>query len=262
LKPPELKIKKPLKNGKTRLVDGQLKRIKFSVLSLNSGQKFQEKLAGDELGIVLLSGRVVVDAGGKEYRLGPRRNVFRDPPWGLYLPGKMTWTIKALVKSELALCYAPGPLRGEVQLIGPKQLVVHQRGKDLFQRKVSDIMVSQVNAKNLLIGETVNKPGQWSSYPPHRHDQHKPPRMYYLEEMYLFKVNPKQGFGFQRVYTDDRRLDQALVIEDNDIAIFKKGYHPVSAAPGYELYYLWVLSGPVRVMKVKDDPAHAWIHNI
>jgi len=262
LKSQELKIRKPFKNGRTRLVDGELKRIKFSVLRLDSGKRFQEKLTGLELGIVLLSGKVEIEAAGKKYRLGPRRDVFLDPAWGLYLPGNMTWKIQALKKSELALAYAPGPKKGEVQLVTPEQLVVRHRGKDMFQRKVSDIMVSQVSAKNLLIGETINMPGQWSSYPPHRHDHHKPPAQYYLEEMYLFKVNPFQGFGFQRVYTDDRKLDQALVIENNDVAIFKKGYHPVSAAPGYELYYLWVLSGPERIMKVVDDPAHAWLHNI
>lgn len=262
MKAEELKIRKRFGKGKTRLVDGQLKRIRFSILSLNAGDSFREKLAGDELGLVLLSGKVEIVAGAKKYSLGPRRDVFSDPAWGLYLPGKINWEIKAAKKSELALAYAPGPKKGEVQLITPEQLVIHQRGKDLFQRKVADIMVSQVNAQNLLIGETFNKPGQWSSYPPHRHDKHLPPRQYYLEEMYLFKVKPRQGFGFQRVYTDDRRLDQALAIENNDIAVFKKGYHPVAAAPGYELYYLWILSGPVRIMKVVDDPAHAWVHNL
>jgi 5-deoxy-glucuronate isomerase len=262
LKPLELKIRKPFRKGKTKLVDGQLKRVKFSVLSLDAGQKFSEKLANDELGIVLLSGKVEIKAAGKKYSLGPRRDVFTDPAWGLYLPGKLAWQVKAIVKSELALSYAPGPEKGKVQLITPSQLVIHERGKDHFQRRVADIMVTEVEAKNLLIGETFNKPGQWSSYPPHRHDEHKPPAQYYLEEMYLFKVKPSQGFGFQRVYTDDRKLDAALVIENNDVAIFKKGYHPVAAAPGYELYYLWVLSGPVRIMKVHDDPKHAWVHNI
>ena len=259
---PELKIRKPFRKGKTRLVDGELELIRFSVLWLEPGREHKEKLAQDELGIVLLSGQVEIEAGAKKYGLGPRRDVFSDPPWGLYLPGKMRWKVKAIIKSELALAYAPGPEKGEVQLITPAELVIHERGKNHFQRKVIDLMVSQVKARNLLVGETFNQPGQWSSYPPHRHDEHKPPGSYYLEEMYLFKLKPEQGFGFQRVYTDDRKLDQALVVENNDLAIFKKGYHPVAAAPGYQLYYLWILSGPVRIMKVKDDPAHSWVHNI
>ena len=160
MKSQELKIRKPFKNGRTRLVDGELKRIRFSVLRLDSGKRFQEKLTGLELGIVLLSGKVEIEAAGQKYRLGPRRDVFLDPAWGLYLPGNMTWKIQALKKSELALAYAPGPKKGEAQLIAPEQLVVRHRGKDMFQRKVSDIMVSQVSAKNLLIGETINMPGQ------------------------------------------------------------------------------------------------------
>jgi len=262
LKTRELRIRKPFNQGKTKLVDGQLDLIRFSVLSLTRGKSFREKLNKDELGIVLLSGRVEVEARGRHYALGPRKDVFSDPAWGLYLPGKMEWRVRALVKSELALSYAPGPEKGEVQMVTPTQLVLHERGSDLFQRRVADVMVSQVNAKHLLIGETFNKPGQWSSYPPHRHDQHKPPKIYYLEEMYLFKLNPRRGFGFQRVYTDDRKIDQALVIENNDVAIFKKGYHPVAAAPGYQFYYLWVLAGPVRIMKVVDDPAHHWVREI
>ena len=258
----ELRIRKPFRRGKTRLIDGELKLIRFSILSLGKGKDYREKLLRDELGLVLLSGQVEIEAGGKKYELGPRREVFTDLPWGLYLPGKISWKVKAIEKSELALAYAPGPDQGEAKLITPAELVVHERGKDHFQRRVIDIMVSQVKARHLLIGETFNQPGQWSSYPPHRHDQHQPPESYYLEEMYLFKLKPEQGFGFQRVYTDDRRLDQALVIENNDLAIFKKGYHPVAAAPGYQLYYLWILAGPVRIMKVMDDPKHAWIHNL
>jgi len=258
----DLKFRKKFGKRRTKIIDGQLKMVRFSMLVLERGEEFKEKLGKDELGIVLLSGKVEIEAQGKKYALGPRRDVFSDPAWGLYLPGKMEWKIKAAQKSELALSYAPGPDKGKVQLVTPNQLVIHERGKDHFQRRVADIMVTEVEAKNLLIGETFNKPGQWSSYPPHRHDQHNPPESYYLEEMYLFKLKPEQGFGFQRVYTDDRKLDQALVVENNDVVIFKKGYHPVAAAPGYELYYLWVLSGPVRIMKVKDDPAHKWVHEI
>ncbi len=257
-----MRIRKQIGKGKTELVNGELELLKFSLLRLELGEEFEESLGREELGIILLSGKLLISAQGKEFALGPRQDVFSDKAWGLYLPGNLDWKAKAFEKTELALCYAPGPDHGEIQLVKPEQLAVHERGKDHFQRKVMDIMVNEVQAKNLLIGETFNHPGQWSSYPPHRHDHHNPPAEYKLEEVYLYKLNPPQGFGIQRIYNDSRSIDQALVVEQNDLAIFKEGYHPVVAAPGYSLYYLWVLAGPVRIMKVVDDPKHAWVHNI
>jgi len=257
-----LRIRKQIGKGKTSLINGELELLKFSLLRLEPGEEYREKLGKDELGIILLSGKLSIQVEGKEFLLGPRKDVFSDRPWGLYLPGDLEWKARAMKKTELGLAYAPGPEKGEVRLISPKELAVHERGKDHFQRRVMDIMVSQVEAKHLLIGETFNYPGQWSSYPPHRHDQHHPPDQYRLEEFYLYKLKPEQGFGIQRIYNDDRSLDQALVVENNDLVIFREGYHPVVAAAGYELYYLWVLAGPVRIMKVIDDPAHSWVHKI
>lgn len=257
-----MKIGKKIGKRKSVLIDGELELLKFALLRLEPDEGYQEKLKGDELGIILLSGRVKIDVLDKAFVLGPRKDVFSDKAWGLYLPGNLEWSAKALEKTELALCYAPGPDKGEVKLITPNELIVHERGKDHFQRRVMDIMVSQVDARHLLIGETFNYPGQWSSYPPHRHDQHNPPEQYRLEEFYLYKLKPEQGFGIQRIYNDERTLDKAFVVENNDVVIFKQGYHPVVAAPGYQLYYLWVLAGPVRIMKVIDDPRHSWVHNI
>ncbi len=257
-----MRIRKPIGKGKTSLLDGELELLKFSLVRLEAGEEYLEKLGGNELGIVLLSGKVTIQADGKEYSLGPRKDVFSDPPWGLYLPGDLEWKAKAAEKTELALAYAGGPEQAKIQLVSPKEIAVHERGRDHFQRRVMDIMVSQVEAKHLLIGETFNYPGQWSSYPPHRHDQHHPPEQYRLEEFYLYKLKPEQGFGIQRIYNDARTLDQAWVVENNDLVIFREGYHPVVAAAGYQLYYLWVLAGPVRLMKVIDDPRHAWVHNI
>ncbi len=258
----ELKIKKPIGKGKTWLVNGELELIKFALLQIKPGEEHQEETGKDELGIVLLSGKVEIEVEEKKYSLGPRRDVFLDFAWGLYVPAGKSWKIIAEQNSELALCYAPGPEQGEVILVSPEELVVHQRGKDHFQRRVVDIMVSQVSCRYLLVGETFNFPGQWSSYPPHRHDRHNPPEEYRLEEIYFYKLNPEQGFGLQRIYNDNRSLDVAYVVENNDLIIFKEGYHPVVSAPGYWLYYLWVLAGPVRIMKTVDDPAHSWVHNL
>lgn len=254
-------VRRRFKPGRNWLVDGELEFIRFSLLLLKKGDGFKENLGKEELGIVLLSGQVEVYVEGKIYRLGPRRDVFSESAYGLYLPGRMEWRVRAVKESELALAYAPSESDGETKLVLPDELLVHHRGREHYQRRVVDIMVSQVKASHLLIGETFNYPGQWSSYPPHRHDRHNPPKEYRLEEVYFYKIYPGQGFGLQRVYNDARSFDRAYVIENNDLVVFREGYHPVVSAPGYELYYLWVLAGAERVMKVVDDKAHSWLHN-
>jgi 5-deoxy-glucuronate isomerase len=113
-----------------------------------------------------------------------------------------------------------------------------------------------VPAQRLLIGETYNPPGLWSSYPPHKHDVQQPPQETKLEEVYHFRLNPPQGFGLQRVYGDG--FDECYTAQDRDTVVITKGYHPVVGAPGYQLYYLWILAGEERTMHPRDDDAHAW----
>jgi len=101
--------------------------------------------------------------------------------------------------------------------------------------------------------------GHWSSYPPHKHDRDDLPRESYLEETYYHKIYPSTGFAVQRVYTDDRSLDETMIVKDGDAVLVPKGYHPVSAPPGYDLYYLNVMAGPKRTWKFHNDPDHEWL---
>jgi 5-deoxy-glucuronate isomerase len=107
------------------------------------------------------------------------------------------------------------------------------------------------------VGETYNPPGLWSSYPPHKHDEHRPPEESKLEEVYHFRVKPSRGFGIQRVY--GQGLDETYAVQDRDTVVITRGFHPVASAPGYSLYYLWVLAGDERLMCPREDPEHAWI---
>lgn len=258
-----LKKKLAISRGKNLVVDGELALIRFAVLKLNSIDEFKEEIKDEELGIVILSGEAELEVDNKKLGLiGPRKDVFEDLAFGAYLPGGLVLRIKALVETELALCYAPGPGQDEPRIIKPDELQVEERGKEHYRRKVVDIIVKNVNARHLLIGETFTYPGQWSSYPPHRHEKHNPPEEFKLEELYFYKVAPKQGFGFQWVYSDDRTLDEVMVVENNDLVLLPRGYHPVSAAPGYWVYYLWVLAGEIRKMATYEDPNHKWVHKI
>jgi 5-deoxy-glucuronate isomerase len=113
------------------------------------------------------------------------------------------------------------------------------------------------SAGRILLGETINPPGNWSSYPPHKHDTHEPPHEVRLEEVYLFKIDPPGGFGVQIRY--DGAGEECFTVRDGDVAAIPSGYHPVVAAPGYSLYYLWVMAGEGRQMIPRLDPAHAWV---
>ena len=101
--------------------------------------------------------------------------------------------------------------------------------------------------------------GNWSSYPPHKHDRDDLPHESQLEETYYHRFSPPQGYGVQRVYTDDRSLDETLAVGDGDVVLVPKGYHPVGAPHGYDLYYLNVMAGPKRIWRFHNDPAHEWL---
>jgi len=140
--------------------------------------------------------------------------------------------------------------------VSADQIRVQQRGRENYYREVHDVFVDDASVKRLLVGETFNPPGNWSSYPPHKHDgKDGEPR---LEEVYHYRVDPVQGFGHQSVYTADGESVTHLV-KDGDAVLIPYGYHPVSAAPGYRLYYLWALAGEKRALAVHEDPQHSWI---
>jgi len=133
------------------------------------------------------------------------------------------------------------------------------RGKDLNTRYVTDILPEDQPADSLLVVEVKTPTGHASSYPPHKHDRDAAPAESRLEETYYHRVDPAQGFVFQRVYTDDRDLDESHAAEDHDVVVVPRGYHPVVVPWGYQSYYLNVMAGPVRKWHFANDPAHAWI---
>ena len=120
-----------------------------------------------------------------------------------------------------------------------------------------DVIADTVHAQRLLVGETFNEPGQWSSFPPHKHDgtDGEPA----LEEVYYYRFDKPDGFGFQGLYTSDGD-ERAVLLRHGAIVGIPGGYHPVCAAPGYRLYYLWALVGNERKLAMHEDPAHVWLH--
>lgn len=236
--------------------------VGFDVVLLKPGQS--AKFASGhstEMCAVLLSGRA--DLATLEQRftsVGARTSVFDGlPPYALYLPPGETLTVTALTELELALCRAPAQGGLPVRLITPDNCVQETRGQGTNTRQVCNILFANLPAERLLITEVITPPGHWSSYPPHKHDTDAIPQESALEETYYHKLNPSQGFAFQRVYTDDRRIDETICVEHNSVVLVPEGYHPVGAPHGYELYYLNVMAGPSRQWVFKNDPQHEWI---
>ncbi len=187
-------------------------------------------------------------------------NVFEKvPPYAVYLPDGVSYRVEATSELELAVCSAPGQGNHEPRLISPDQIKQSTRGVGSNTRHIQDVLPETEPADSLLVVEVYTPAGNWSSYPPHKHDQDNLPHESRLEETYYHRVNPSQGFAFQRVYTDDRRLDESMAVDDGCVVLVPYGYHPAGVPHGYELYYLNVMVGPKRVWKFHNDPDHQWL---
>lgn len=234
--------------------------VGFRVLRLAAGQSYDGGEEGREACLVILSG--TIDVVAREARfvgLGGRTNVFAGPPTAVYLPAGLAYRIEAADAAEVAICTAPGTGRGSPRVIGPDAVGLETRGQGTNTRHVRNILDDKAEAESLLVVEVITPAGHWSSYPPHKHDRDAAPEETLLEETYYHRLSPPQGFAFQRVYTDDRSIDEAIAVEDGDLVMVPRGYHPVGTAHGYDLYYLNVMAGPRRQWVFANDPAHDWI---
>lgn len=248
------------RKGYTEIVSDDGLLPGFGLLRLARDDTFSRKEEGSETALVLLSGQCAVHCAANAFTLGPRKDVFTDKPYAAYIPRGLPYTVTASGAAELAICTASTGFEGEPQLIGPEDVSCRTVGKEHWDRKVCDIIGPGFAGGRLILGETFNPPGNWSSYPPHKHDVDNPPVETRMGEVYYFKVRPENGFGLQRVYSKvGSRQDCAYVIKNDDVVSIPEGYHPVAAAPGYDVYYLWVLAGDKRILRPHDDPDHAWI---
>ena len=236
--------------------------VGFGLYRLRPGESAAEKTGETEVILVLVEGRADISGGGKAFgELGDRMNVFeRKPPHCVYVPAGSDWTAKATTECTLAVCTAPAKPGREAAVIGPEGLSLNTRGKDANTRYIFPIAMEERDvADSLLVTEVFTPAGNWSSYPPHRHDEDNFPDMTYLEETYYHRLNPAQGFGFQRVFTEDGSLDETMAVSDHDLVLVPKGHHPCGAPYGYEMYYLNVMAGPIRKWRFKNHPDHDWI---
>jgi 5-deoxy-glucuronate isomerase len=237
------------------------KYVGFEVYRLRPGQRLKQNSGQSEVCVVIVSGKSNVKTSEQEWmNIGNRNSVFDGvAPYAVYLPPHEEFCFEALADLELAVCKAPAQGEFPVRLITPDDCVCEERGEGTNRRYVRNILFNNLPAEKLLVVEVVTPGGNWSSYPPHKHDTDAAPSETQLEETYYHKLNPPQGFAFQRVYTDDRSIDETMSVENGDVVMVPKGYHPVGAPHGYDLYYLNVMAGPKREWIFHNDPEHEWM---
>jgi 5-deoxy-glucuronate isomerase len=235
--------------------------IGLTVHRLELGAPLSVESNGSEYAIVLLSGSCTIVHGDERFNLGPRANVFDDPPWALYLPIGARCSVEVQDTTEIAICRSKAATGKVPRLITPNDVEIEIRGAGNASREIRHVIKPEFPADALLVVEVITPSGNWSSYPPHKHDIHDMPREADLEEIYYYRLDSPDGFGLQRLYAADGSVDEAFVIKDGDLLLVPYGYHAFAMAQGYTGYYLNVLAGdePVRTMQPSDDPAHAWV---
>lgn len=234
--------------------------IGLKAVTLAPGERFEGRNDGVEAVLVVLSGRCRVSGSEGEFTgVGDRANVFAGRPHALYLPVGATYTLTAETALEVAICTSKADQRHPACHIRPEDVAVEIRGDGNATRQINHIVKPDFPAQRILIVEVFTPSGNWSSYPPHKHDAHAMPGEADLEEIYYYRIDRPEGYAIQKVYTDDRRLDETLTVRDGELVLIPEGYHPVVAPPGYNVYYLNVLAGSARSMAATDDPAYGWV---
>jgi 5-deoxy-glucuronate isomerase len=235
--------------------------ISLAAVRLQHDDTYDFRLDGEEAVIVVLGGKIdVTAAGGKWTALGGRKDVFSGMPWSLYLPVGSSATVTASRgAAEFAVCRCKAERQFPARVIAPQDVEIEIRGGENATRQINNMVLGDFPCDRILVVEVYTPSGNWSSYPPHKHDVHNPPHEADLEEIYYYKMSRPEGYAIQRVYTKDGSRNETITVRDNEAVLVPDGYHPVVAAFGYDCYYLNVLGGSAHAMSASDDPDYAWV---
>lgn len=247
--------------------------IHFQVRRLRPGQTWSFETGEHELALIPLSGAIGVESSRGNWReVGGRESVFAGLPHALYLPRRTTLTVSAARAAEFAAAWVATDQDHAPQLVTPADVAIEIRGGDNATRQINSILPPGFPCHRLVVVEVYTPGGNWSSYPPHKHDIHRvaPDGRIVeadLEEVYYYKIDRPGGFAMQRVYTESesplaragKPFDVALLVRSDDAVLVPEGHHPVASPPGYTTYYLNVLAGSAQSLANKEDPEHAWV---
>jgi 5-deoxy-glucuronate isomerase len=235
--------------------------MSFVVTRLLPGQVLELHTELEEMVLVLLGGTCTADWGAGEQSIGKRAHVFDGLPYSLYLSTHSQVTLKAETVCEIAECRVPSTAKYEPRLVSPTEVSTGLRGGENASRQIVEVIPSSFPADKLVVFEVYTPGGNWSSYPPHKHDVDQPPVEVDLDEIYYFRMRDARGFAVQNLYRSDASRDAMVKVRDGDTVLVRDGYHPVVAGPGYDIYYLNFLAGTSRSMTVTEDPEHEWLRS-
>lgn len=251
--------------------DGVLNMLEFGRVGVTSDQPYEGDTGEREAVFDLISGLGCLEtADGQTYdNLGGRSDPFTAGPTLVCLPPHTRYRFTALTPAlDMAVSLTPAEPGLPVSIVGPHDVPENRAGAQNWSRTIRpgtsiNLASGEATTRRLMMAETLVPSGNWTSYPPHKHDQENPPTESIYEEVYFYLFNPTGGYGFQRVYepkgTPDR-LDEVYTVEDGDAVAIPRGYHPLVAAAGYQLVYIWALCGAQRIYGAwSDDPEHTWI---
>ncbi|MFC1961335.1 5-deoxy-glucuronate isomerase [Chloroflexota bacterium] len=240
--------------------------LNMAALRLQSGETYTGNVGEHEHVSVILGGRCSIRTSAGDFlNIGRRPDVFSGMPWALYLPRHTDFEIEALSATlEIASCWVPTDQDHPAQLVTPADSNIEIRGGGNATRQINGILPPGFDSHRLVCVEVYTPSGNWSSYPPHKHDVHKEDEHGNLteadlEEIYFYKLDRPEGYAYQRVYNDDRSLDALVMAQNNDAVLVPEGYHPVVSAHGYTTYYLNFLAGSAQSLANVDDPTYAWV---
>ncbi len=260
-----LLISTQVKNGFNpvfKLGEYGMKLTEFGILKLSEGEIHTGNTGEFEVALVLLGGTCTVAGAHFELAAGGRQDVFSGKPHTIYLPRRTEFTLTA-TSPVLDLAWNAAPASRDTArpcVIAPESTRTITIGRDNFTRLATIMIDEKFDSEHFYIGEGMIPSGNWSGYPPHRHEFDNPPAEIAMEETYFYRFNPPCGFGIQKVYTPDGAIDETYTVKNDDTVAIARGYHPLCGAPGYEMYYLWTMSGAVnRGLISSKDPVHAWV---
>jgi 5-deoxy-glucuronate isomerase len=235
--------------------------MSFLVTRLLPGQTLERRTGEEEMVLVWLGGRCTADWGAGAQSVGARKDVFDGLPYSLYLSGNHRVTINAETVCEIAECRVPSTAKLQPRLVKPEDVATGLRGGENSSRQIVEVIAPSFPADKLVVFEVYTPGGNWSSYPPHKHDVDQPPVEVDLDEIYYYRMRDARGFAVQNLYRSDRSQDALIKVHDGDVVLVREGYHPVVAGPGYDIYYLNFLAGTSRSMTVTEDPEHVWLRS-
>ena len=253
--------------------DAGWETINFQARRLAAGRSWSFQSGGNELALVMLGGVVDINTSrGTWQGVGGRANVFAGLPHALYLPPQTDLTVTAATDCEFAVAWVAADADHEPVLVTPADAAIEIRGGDHATRQINGIIPPGFPCQRIVVVEVYTPGGNWSSYPPHKHEVHTVDAagaivQADLEETYYYKIDRPEGYAIQRVYTDADSplhkagypIDAAVIARNDDVVLIPEGYHPVSSPVGYTTYYLNVLAGSAQSLAAQDDPDYAWV---